>query len=161
MKNKLIALITSLLLCVMLAGCGEDPKLSKFKTEMDAFCNEIVEIDKGINNINPESETAKDELLNYLNQADDAFRKLSNISVPEEFSYLKDLMTEASQDMTEAVSLYHDAFSNNSYNEYTFDYATEYYKRAYTRLTYIITLLHGETPEGDDIIIYEETEALE
>lgn len=161
MKNRFFKLISLSLACLMLMGCGDDPELSKFRTEMDSFCNEIIEIDTGINNIDAEAETAKDELLRYLNQADDAFRKLSNISIPEEFSYLEELTDNASEDMTQAVSLYEDAFSNNSFNEYTFDYATEYYKRAYTRLTYIITLLHGEIPDNDDIIIYEETEVAE
>lgn len=161
MKNRFLKLISLSLTCLMLTGCGEDPELSKFKTEMDSFCNEIIEIDAGINSIDAESEDAKDELLRYLNQADDAFRKLSNISIPEEFAYLEDLTDSASEDMTEAVSLYKDAFSNNSFNEYTFDYATEYYQRAYTRLTYIITLLHGEIPDNDDIIIYEDTDVAE
>lgn len=158
MKNRFLKFIYLSLVCIMLTGCGEDPELAKFKTEMDSFCNEIIEIDAGINNIDAQSEDAKDQLLKYLNQADDAFRKLANISIPEEFSYLEELTDNASQDMTQAVSLYEDAFSNNSFNEYTFDYATEYYKRAYTRLTYIISLLHGDIPDNDDIIIYDEND---
>lgn len=155
MKNRFFKLIALSLVCFMLSGCGDDPELSKFKNEIDSFCNEIVQIDQGINSIDATSEEAKDELLRYLNQADDSFRKLANLSLPEEFSYLEELTDSASEDMTQAVSLFKDAFSNNSFNEYTFDYATEYYKRAYTRLTYIISLLHGEIPDNDDIIIYE------
>ncbi len=158
MKNRFLKFISLSLVCFMLTGCGEDPELAKFKTEMDSFCNEIIEIDAGINNIDANSEDAKDQLLKYLNQADDAFRKLANISIPEEFAYLDELTDKASEDMTQAVSLYEDAFSNNSFNEYTFDYATEYYKRAYTRLTYIISLLHGDIPDNDDIIIYDEND---
>ncbi len=161
MKNRFLTFISASLLCIFLVGCGEDPELAKFKTEMNSFCNEIMEIDEGINSIDAQSEGAKDELLRYLNRADDAFRKLANLSIPEEFSYLDGLTDSASEDMTQAVTLYDEAFSNNSFNEYTFDYATEYYKRAYTRLTYIITLLHGEVPENGDITIYEETEAAE
>lgn len=155
MKNRFFKLIALSLVCFMFSGCGDDPELSKFKNEIDSFCNEIVQIDHGINSIDATSEEAKDELLHYLNQADDSFRKLANLSLPEEFSYLEELTDSASEDMTQAVSLFEDAFSNNSFNEYTFDYATEYYKRAYTRLTYIISLLHGEIPDNDDIIIYE------
>lgn len=156
MKNRWILILSLLSLCFLLTGCGEDPELTKFKNEMDAFCSEIAEIDNGINSIDASSETARDDLLNYLDQADDAFKKMANFTIPEEFSYIEELADKASEDMTEAVSLYHESFSNNSYNEYTYDYASEYYKRAYKRLTYIITLLHGEVPEDDDVIIYDE-----
>lgn len=156
MKNRLLSLIMMVVVCATLTGCGEDPELTKFKNEMDSFCNTIVEIDAAINNIDATSESAKEDLLDQLDKTNDTFRKLANISIPEEFSYLSDLTKEASSDMSEAVALYHEAFSNNSFNEYTFDYATEYYKRAYTRLTYIISLLHGEIPDTDDIIIYED-----
>lgn len=158
MKNRFLKLIALSLVCFMLTGCGDDPELSKFKNEIDSFCDEITQIDKSINSIDASSEEAKDELLRYLNQADDSFRKLANLSLPEEFSYLDELMDSASEDMTQAVSLFEDSFSNNSFNEYTFDYAAEYYKRAYTRLTYILSLLHGEIPDNDDIIIYETEE---
>lgn len=159
MKNKLIVLLTVLSLCFTFTGCGEDPELAKFKNEMNAFCAEIADIDAGINSIDAESETAKDELLEYLDKANDSFKKLANMSIPEEFSYLEELADKASEDMTEAVNMYHDAFSNHSYNEYTYDYAGEYYKRAYKRLTYIISLLHGEIPEGDSgVTVYDEDE---
>lgn len=158
MKRRLISLILLLSLAFSLTACGEDPELTRFKNEIDSFCDDLAHIDSGMNNINTESETARDELLKYLDQADDAFRKLANLSVPEEFSYIEELADKASEDMTEAVSLYHDAFSNNSFNEYTFDYASEYYKRSYTRLNYIITLLHQDIPDSEGLIIYDEND---
>lgn len=148
-------ILSALLLCIILTGCGEDKELIGFKSEIDAFCKEIAEIDRGINNIDPQSENARQELLGYLDQADEAFKKLAVLAVPEEFSYIEELADKASEDMTQAVSLYHDAFGDTSYNEYVFDYASEYYKRAYKRLTYIITLLHGEVPEDGSAILYD------
>ena len=62
--------------------------------------------------------------------------------------------------MTEAVSLYHDVFEAEEYDESTADVAVQNYDRAMTRLSYISTLLQGELPEGDNIIITEE-EALD
>lgn len=157
MKNRWIFVLASLLLCVMLAGCGEDQELAGFKSEIDALCTEIAEIDRGINSIDPQSETAREDLLNYLDQADDTFRRLASLAIPEEFAYMEELADKASEDMTQAVSLYHEAFGGTSYNEYVFDYASEYYKRAYKRFTYVITLLHGEVPEDDSVILYDET----
>ncbi len=156
MKHRFLTLFLSAILCLALTACGEDPELTKFKKELDNFCSQIEEIDAGMNNIDATSETAKEDLLDYLDRADDNFRKLANLSVPEEFAYIEELADKASEDMTQAVTLYHDAFSNNSFNEYTFDYASEYYKRAFKRLTYIITLLHGDVPESDGVIIYDE-----
>lgn len=156
MKNRWILVLASLFLCLLLAGCGEDKEITGFKSEIDAFCTEIAEIDKNINQIDPQSETARQDLLDYLDQADDAFRRLAELAIPEEFSYMEELADKASEDMTQAVSLYHEAFGGTSYNEYVFDYASEYYKRAYRRFTYFITLLHGEVPEDDSVILYED-----
>ncbi|MBE5868027.1 MAG: hypothetical protein E7293_03590 [Lachnospiraceae bacterium] len=156
MKHRFLTLLLSIILCLSLTACGEDPELTKFKKELDNFCSQIEEIDAGMNNIDASSETAKEDLLDYLDRADDNFKKLANLSVPEEFAYIEELADKASEDMTQAVTLYHDSFSNNSFNEYTFDYASEYYKRAFKRLTYIITLLHGDVPESDGVIIYDE-----
>lgn len=156
MKNRWIFILASLLLCMALTGCGEDQELAGFKSKIDALCTEIAEIDRGINGIDPQSESAREDLLDYLDQADDTFKRLAELAIPEEFSYMEELADKASEDMTQAVSLYHEAFGGTSYNEYVFDYASEYYKRAYRRFTYIITLLHGEVPEGDSVILYDD-----
>lgn len=155
MKKKLLLLITALSLAFSLTACGEDPELAKFKSDMEAFCEAIADIHEGINSIDVTQEGYREELLEYLDKAEDEFTKLANTPIPEEFSYISELVQSASDDMTQAVSQFHEAFGVDSYNEYTFDYANEYYQRAYKRLTYIITLLHGEIPEGDDIVIYE------
>ncbi len=155
MKNRFVLFILSIALCFSLTGCGEDQELTKFKKEMDEFCAEVAEIDNGINSINSESETAREDLLQYLDKLDDSFKKLSNFAIPDEFSYIEDLADDASEYMSEAVSLYHDAFGEHSFNEYTAEYAKEYYERAYVRLTYIITFLHGETPDDEKVTILE------
>lgn len=155
MKKKLLLLITAMSLVFSLTACGEDPELAKFKTEIENFCDAVAEIDEGINSIDITQEGYREQLLDYLDKAEDEFKKLANISIPEEFSYIEELVQGASEDMTQAVAQFHEAFGPDSYNEYTFEYANEYYQRAYKRLTYIITLLHGEIPDDDDIKIYE------
>lgn len=155
LKKKFLLVVTALTLAFSLTACGEDPELAKFKTEMENFCQAIAEIDEGMNNIDVTAEGYREELLEYLDKAEDEFRKLGSISIPEEFAYIEELVQGASEDMITAVEQFHEAFGVDSYNEYTFEYANEYYQRAYKRLTYIITLLHGEIPEDDDIKIYE------
>ena len=63
--------------------------------------------------------------------------------------------------MTEAVKSYHEAYSNNSYNEYTAAYAKENYTRAYKRVQVIITFLHGDEPKDVDLTSASEETASE
>ncbi|MED9902956.1 MAG: hypothetical protein UFG06_02100 [Lachnospiraceae bacterium] len=155
MKNRLLLLLSIAVLAFTLTGCGEDPKITKFKNDIDSFCNDVVTIDTNINNIDAQSETATDELLNYLDQLDQSFQVLAGISAPTEYAYVEDLADEASSYMTTAVESYHEAFSNNSYNEYTADYARQNYERAYKRITVILQLLHGEEITDPDVTIEE------
>ena len=55
--------------------------------------------------------------------------------------------------MTTANEMYHEAFSNGSYNEYIAEAADEYYARVNKRLQFIILILHNETPEGDGVTV--------
>lgn len=144
MKTKLLLLLSAVLFCFVLTGCGEDPAMSKFHEDIDAFCSQVAEIDAGINSINAQSETARDELLNYLDRLDQAFKVLSEITFPEEYSYMVQLTSEASTYMTTAVAAYHEAFGEDSYNEQTAEYARENYERAYKRVILLLQLLNGE-----------------
>ena len=153
MKKKVRMLFTAVLASVMLTACGEDPELTRFRQSMDEFCTMVSVIDANINSIDPESENATAELLSYLDDLDLVFQSFAKLDFPEEFDYLEDLAVESSECMTEAVKSYHEAFSNGSYNEYTAEYAKEYYSRAYKRVQIIITFLHGEKPNDPDLTI--------
>lgn len=156
MKNKFLLLLSVLLLSISLTGCGEDPKLTKFKNDINSFCEDIAILDTNINNIDATNENASDELLDYLDQLDQSFKVLAEISVPEEYAYIEELSDEASTYMTTAVAAYHEAFGENSYNEYTAEYARENYERAYLRVTVILQLLHGEDITAEGVIIESE-----
>lgn len=153
MKTKLLLLLSAALFCFALTGCGEDPAMSKFQQDIDSFCSRVAEIDAGINSIDAQSETARDELLDYLDQLDQAFKVLSEVSIPEKYSYMEQLTSEASSYMTTAVEAYHEAFGGDSYNENTADYARENYERAYKRVTVLLQLLRGEEITGADVTI--------
>lgn len=138
---------------VSLSACGEDPELAQFQVDIENFCTRVSEIDTSINNIDPQSDNAVSELLSDLDDLDGVFRSFANLDFPEEYDYLEDLAHESSEYMTEAVSSYHNAYSDNSYNEAMAEYAKENYSRAYKRIQIIITFLHGEEPNDTDLII--------
>ena len=151
MIKKLSTLLLSALCVCSLTACGSNPELTKFKNEMDSFCTSISEIDSAINSVDPEAEDAVEEVLLLLDKLDDEFSKFAEFDFPEEYDYLEELADESSEYMTEAVEHYHEAYSNNSYNEYVAEYAQENYSRAYKRVQIIITFLHGEEPTDVDL----------
>lgn len=153
MKNKVRMLFAVVLSAVMLTACGEDPELTQFRKSVDDFCTKVSEIDTSINSIDAQSEEAATELLENLDELDLVFQSFARLDFPEEFDYLEGLATEASEYMTEAVSSYHNAYSNGSYNEYMAEYASENYSRAYKRIQIIIAFLHGEEPDDADLTI--------
>ena len=156
-KAVALGLVCSFVLC----ACAQktDPEAVKFKNDIENFCNSITELDSSINQIDATNENAPTQLLEYLDEVDMRFKTFAELDFPSDFDYLEHLADEASEYMTEAVSSYHKAFSNGSYNEYTAQYAQENYSRAIKRIKIILIFLRGETPSGDDIIIsYENTE---
>lgn len=157
MKIKVQMVFAAFLVTILLTACGEDPALTQFRKSMDDFCTKISEIDTSINSIDAQSETAKAELLACLDDLDTAFQTFAGLDFPDEFDYLEDLAKESSEYMTEAVKSYHEAYGNDSYNEYTAEYAKQNYSRAYKRVQIIISFLHGEEPTDADLTIeYEE-----
>lgn len=160
MKKKIALLLTALFTCsLLLTGCGEDQELTKFKKNMDQFCTQISFIDTSINEIDAESDNAVNELLSNLDELKKVFNEFAKFEFPEEFDYLEPIAQEASDYMDTAVASYHDAYSNDSYNEYTAEFAHGNYSRAYKRVQIIISFLHGETPEGVDIVTTTENTA--
>ena len=160
MKKKTALLLTTLLTCTfLLTGCGEDKELTQFKKDMHNFCTKISEIDTSINGIDADSDNAVEELLTHLDELKVTFNEFAKFDFPEEFDYLESIAQEASDYMDTAVSSYHDAYSNDSYNEYTAEYAQGNYSRAYKRIQIIISFLHGETPEDVNITTVEDSTA--
>ncbi len=152
--------LTCLVGSLMLGGCGqqEDPVTMKFKNDIENFCNSISELDTSMNNIDPNSDNAPTQLLQYLDEVDMRFQSFAELDFPEQFDYLEPLADDASKYMTEAVTYYHNSYSNDSYNEYTAEYAQENYARAIKRIKIIISFLHGETPTDEGVVIsYENT----
>ena len=154
MKAKHYLSIAAFSVCLILSGCGKsDPEQVKFEKDINTFCDNVAEIDTSINNIDSASEDAPDILLDYLDQLDQQFKLLAEISVPDEYAYVEQLADEASEYMSTAVASYHEAYSNNSYNEYTADFARENYERACKRVNVMLDLLQGREITDADVVI--------
>lgn len=156
---KRLALL--LLSAVLLTGCAnEDTEILAFKEDVNAFCNNIVEIDTSINEISNNTQDteglaeAKKELLTCLDNLEEEFAKFSALNFPEEYDYLEEMAEEADEYMTEAVNYYHTIYEDDEkYNASMEEYANENYARAYKRIKVIVALLRGETPDVDGLTI--------
>ena len=78
------------------------------------------------------------------------------MKVPKQFSYIENLADEASENMTLAVENYHTAFESEFYDSNAADIASQYYERAYKRVQYMITFMHGEVPDDENVQLLEE-----
>lgn len=153
-SHKIIAI--SLVIAGLLTGCGEDEALDSYKESMESFYLQISAIDAGINSIDPASDTDGTQLLGYLDELDSVVAQMAEIEVPEQFASVESLADEASENMSQAVGLYHQLYSSPDYNEDVASGAYEYYERANLRIRYITDILHGEIPE--ELQVYEEKE---
>lgn len=151
MKGKVCLLLAVVLTVVSLTACGEDPKLTQFRNNIEIFCTKVSVIDNSINSIDAQSDNAVSELLSDLDELNSVFQSFADLDFPEEFDYLEELADKSSEYMSIAVSSYHDAYRNDSYNESTAEYAKENYSRAYKCIQIIITFLHGDTPDDSDL----------
>lgn len=144
-------------LCILfISGCGKDEALDEYKTNMETFFNNIADFNDNMNSIDVGEEGYLAQMLEYLDALDEEVAWMAELEVPEEFSAVESLADEASENMTQAVSYYHMAYEGEEYDENMEQAAREYYERANTRIQYIITILHGEIPEGDDVTYTEE-----
>lgn len=151
-------LLLVLSMALLLTGCAsKDPALTKFQNDMEAFSQNVETIHTKINNfsttVNADNvDDLKRDFLYQLDSLDEQFKKFATFEFPEDFAYLEKTADEASEYMTEAVTSFHTLYEE-FYSENLASYAQENYERAWKRVKIIISLIHGETPEGDGLII--------
>lgn len=153
MKKSIITFLLTACFALSITGCGESSELKQYKKEMDQFFTNVETIHNKMNMIDEESENSLDELFACLDKLDMEFKLMAQIDVPDEFSSIESLADEASENMSLAVEKYKEAYSKDSYNEYTAATADEYYARANKRFQYMIDILHGKMPEGEGVTI--------
>ncbi|HJA93149.1 MAG TPA: hypothetical protein H9717_08580 [Candidatus Eisenbergiella merdipullorum] len=156
-----IARLSSAAICLsalLLSGCGRDQALETFYSEMEDFTVKANQDFQMLSGIDPSSETAVDELLSAMDSLSDTFEMLADISVPKEFASIEELADEASSYMTEAASLYHEAYADGGYSESIAATAQENYDRAVMRMNIISEVLQGETPTEASVTVTTEAD---
>ncbi|WP_026516061.1 hypothetical protein [Butyrivibrio sp. MC2021] len=148
------ALMISVLLMCMLFGCGKknSQELSDYKENMTTFYNKLSYYDTEINTIDPEGEDATAQLLLLMDQMNEAYKLMADYQVPEEFDSIADISKEAADYMQSANEYYHLAY-DGEFDENNEDLARQYYERANSRVQVMLQVLHGEIPEGDNVIV--------
>ncbi|MCI8570759.1 MAG: hypothetical protein HFI43_05075 [Lachnospiraceae bacterium] len=154
-KKYWFCFLLILLLAGTVAGCGKkDAELENYRMNMNQFFENVRIFDSSINAIDPNSETAVNDLLSLLDSMNTSFAQMASLEVPEGFPGVDVLADEASQYMSEAVSYYHQAYEGENFDAALEDAARQNYERANVRLQYIVSILHGDIPE--EIYTYDE-----
>ncbi len=157
MNKKYFVFLLIMANLFLLSGCGKDQSLETYKENMTVFCNNIITQNEIINSIDPASETATEDLLLSLDTIELEFTTLADMEVPKQFSAVESLADEAGSYMSEAVSLYHEAFEADSYDETKSQLAAQSYQRAIKRVQYIGDILMGNLPDDENVeITYED-----
>lgn len=159
-RNKVIALCAALLCGILLTACGQDEELTAYQEDMNTFFEHIAAFNDSMNSIDASSEDATSQLLSYLDQLQAEFTWMAGLTVPDQFSAVDSLADEADENMRQAVALYHSAYEAEVFDEPVAQAAREYYDRANIRIQYIISILHGEIPEGEGVTYTEENRIL-
>ena len=154
MRGGFLRLLIVMCLCFTVTGCGNknSKALDEYKTSMTEFYDELARLDEAINKIDPTSETAKIELLGYLDEMNQAYQSMSVIAIPDEFSGIADIAREAAEYMQMANEFYHNAYDGD-FSEEDESLASQYYERANNRAQVILQVLHGEVPEGEGVSV--------
>ncbi len=157
-RIKAILIISVITFSAALTGCGqqEDPELATYKETMTDFYDKLTYYDNSINAIDPDSDGAKTELLQYLDQMNDSYQVMAGTPIPDEFSGISDIAVEAADYMQKADEFYHMAYDNDFDNDSEM-LAAQYYQRANSRVLVMLQVLHGQVPEGEGISV--ETES--
>ncbi len=146
MKYRNRCLFFAIFFLAFFAGCGKNPELETYKTDMETFYMDISSYDTRINSIDVASETAVQELLDALDGLEGRFAWMASLTVPEEFAVIEPLAIQAGEYMESAVSLFHQAYESEPFDNAAAEAAHEYYERANKRAIYILAILHGELP---------------
>ncbi len=160
MNNRIRAVLGAAFCIVMLVGCGKNQALEQYQADMTTFFEQISMYNDGMNSIDASAEDATNRILDYLDKVEEEIAWMAQLEVPSQFSAVEDLADEADENMKQAVALYHQAYEGDIFDEAVAQAAKEYYDRANIRIQYIITILHGEIPEGEGVTYTEENSIL-
>lgn len=156
MKNKIIFAVFSLITIVSFAGCGKSnqvsPELIVYKNQITQFYDKVNVSNAEIKNITYTDQASIDKMLDELDKVELSFAEFAEIKVPEEFESTESLADQASEFMTEAVALYHEALEGDEIDTAKAALAESKYNNAIECVNYIGDILQGKTPVGDNLI---------
>lgn len=135
MKIKKTITTISLILLLLLASCGsssDDPAaaIKAYHDGLTAFNSEITELSARMDAIDINAEDASTVLLICLDEMNTHFEELAVLSVPDEYNGAKGLAVQASASMSEAVNLYHQLYSAETFDAGLSSQAKEKYDSA-------------------------------
>ncbi len=150
-RFSMLAAVCGIVLC---CGCGKkaDEVLTSYKESMTEFYDKLSYYDASINGIDAGSEDAKVQLLGYLDEMNETYKTMAELTIPEEFDSISDIAVEAADYMQMANECYHLAYDGtfDEDNEYL---ASQYYQRANSRARVMLQVLHGEVPTGEGVTV--------
>ena len=148
--KKIYLLLLSILITLTLSACGQNTtQIVAFQNELYSTVTKIEALHKELNNLDVTNSNAASNTLNQLSKLNDAFKDLADINIAdEEFAFIADLAEEGSEYMSQAYKLFHEAYANDNFDEENADLAYKYLERATTRIRVIVSMLHGEVPDG-------------
>ena len=136
--------ILSLLLLLPSCGEKEDPLLAGYKSSMLGYSEEAARLCVSLDAIDPAASDAVPTLLSTLDSLNESLRGMAALSVPEGYEEAGRLAVEASTLMSDAVSLYHEVYEAESYDDTKAEQARTQYENAMQKLDSLGTFLSGE-----------------
>ncbi len=133
-----------------LAACGQNTEeILKFQNELNDVIVQIESINNDLNELDVLSPDAAEVALSKLSELNDSFEALAAIKVTDpEHSYISDLTVEGADYMAQSYELFEKAYGLENFDAENAELAYKYLERATTRIRVIVTMLHGEIPEG-------------
>lgn len=122
-----------LLSILLLSGCGTSQKLEElqnYRSEMDGFCSSVSSLQAQIDAIEPDSESAQEELLSLLDQLAEASAEAAGFSTPEGYEEAGEMCRRASDYLQEAKGEYHAAFEATPFDTESFQKGLDSYQSA-------------------------------
>ena len=148
--RKIYFLTLVFIFTLSFTACGKNTEeILVFQSKLNTAIMKIESLHNELNSIDATSPNAASTALNRLSDLNDAFDTLANIDITDEnFMYIAGLADEGAEYMSQAYELFEKAYGQEDFDEETADLAYKYLERATTRVRVIVTMLHGEVPEG-------------
>lgn len=148
--KKLYLIVLLILSIFSFSACGQNTsEIVAFQNELNTTIIKIETLHNELNALDVTAPDASTTALDKLSDLNDAFEELSNVKIAdEEYAYISDLAVEGSDYMSQAYDLFDEAYGSSNFDEANADLAYKYLERATTRIRVIISMIHGEVPDG-------------